>query len=153
EEFTVAEVDAQGRGERAEHFAADKLGDAVVRLYERHAELLPEGPARERAAVIARAVAAGMSGPDPRWGALISPDVAYVDHRSAGYPWGRGLEGFRRALRVFAETAENFAPRVDELIEVRADAILFRSTNSGIDRSSGGSFERTQTTLHMFGSD
>ena len=35
---------------RSEVFAADQLGAAVARLYERYAELLPEGPARERAA-------------------------------------------------------------------------------------------------------
>src|SRR5512134_3594882 len=43
---TLVEVDAQGRRRRLELFAADRLGDAVARLYERYAELLPEGPER-----------------------------------------------------------------------------------------------------------
>src|SRR5262249_42834183 len=54
----LIEVDEQGRRRRSEHFAADRLGDATVRLYERYAELLPDGPAHERAAATARSVAA-----------------------------------------------------------------------------------------------
>ena len=48
-----------------EIFAADQLGDAVVRLYERYAELLPAGPERERAATIARSLAAMIAPLDP----------------------------------------------------------------------------------------
>ena len=40
----VIEVDAQGRRQRGEWFAGDRLGDAIARLYERYAELLPDGP-------------------------------------------------------------------------------------------------------------
>src|SRR5439155_24752735 len=124
------------------------------RLYERYAELLPAGPERDRAAAIARAVAAGMSAPDPdRWGPLVSPAIEYADHLSAGFPSGRGAEGFRRALRVFVETAEEFTPRVDDVLAARDDAILFRSTSRGTDRTSGGAFVRTQTSLWIFGSD
>ena len=43
--------------QHCEIFAADHLGDAIARLYERYAEQLPEGPERERAAVAALAVA------------------------------------------------------------------------------------------------
>src|SRR5262249_53203172 len=60
----LTEVDAQGRWRRTEVFAVDHLGDAVVRLYERYAELLPEGPQRARAATTARSVAAGFGPPD-----------------------------------------------------------------------------------------
>src|SRR5262249_17402073 len=58
EEIDVVEVDAQGRGRRVEDFAPDRLGDALVRLYERYAEIRPEGPERERATVAARSAAA-----------------------------------------------------------------------------------------------
>ena len=58
EAIDLIEVDAQGRRRRVECFAADRLGDAIVRLYERYADLLPDGPARTRAAATARAVAA-----------------------------------------------------------------------------------------------
>jgi tetratricopeptide (TPR) repeat protein len=49
DEFVVLEVDARGQNRRAEIFAADRLADAVVSLYERYAELLPDGPERTRA--------------------------------------------------------------------------------------------------------
>src|SRR5262249_33317389 len=54
--FVLVEADNQGRRRRTEVFAADRLGDAIVRLYERHAELLPAGPARDRPAITARSV-------------------------------------------------------------------------------------------------
>src|SRR5206468_2972399 len=57
EELVIDEVDATGRQRHGESFTADHLGDAVVRLYQRYAELLPEGPGRQRAAATARTVA------------------------------------------------------------------------------------------------
>ena len=49
-EFVVSEIDALGRFRRMEIFGAHQLGAALARLYERYAELLPAGPANERAA-------------------------------------------------------------------------------------------------------
>src|SRR5262249_6402199 len=49
DEVLLAEVDAEGRYRSSEVFASSHLGDAIVRLYERYAELLPDGPARARA--------------------------------------------------------------------------------------------------------
>src|SRR5262249_59464649 len=63
--INLTEVDAQGRW-RTEVFATDHLGDAVIRLYERYAELLTDGPARAIAAATARSVAAGLRAPPPR---------------------------------------------------------------------------------------
>ena len=57
DKLTLDQVDAHGRQCWGEWFGGHQLGDAVVRLYERHAELLPEGPERERAAAVARTVA------------------------------------------------------------------------------------------------
>src|SRR5262249_62212201 len=74
ETIALDEVDAQGRRRQAEHFAPHHLGDAVVRLYERYAELLPEGPARDRAAATARSVAGAFGPPDlDRYAAMLSP--------------------------------------------------------------------------------
>src|SRR5262249_60732031 len=61
----LSEVDAQGRRSRSEVFAIEHLGDDVVRLCERYAELLPDGPDRTRAAAAARALAAGVGPCDP----------------------------------------------------------------------------------------
>src|SRR5262249_59675677 len=66
EAVILVEVDAQGRRRAIEVFAADRLGAAVVRLYERYADLLPDGPARARAAATARSIAPTIHGPlDP----------------------------------------------------------------------------------------
>src|SRR5262249_56425192 len=48
ESVQLIEVDGEGRRARSEIFAPDRLGDAVARLYERYAALLPEGAARGR---------------------------------------------------------------------------------------------------------
>src|SRR5262249_30143197 len=54
EEVHLVEVETEGRYRSSEVFAVDRLGDAITRLYERYAELLPDGPARARAAAVAR---------------------------------------------------------------------------------------------------
>ena len=79
------EVDAQGRCRHSERFAGDRLGDAVVRLYERYAELEPAGPARARAAATALSIAAMVG----RWdiallAAAFAPGIEAVDHRTRG---------------------------------------------------------------------
>src|SRR5262249_45408134 len=56
--WVLIEADSEARATHTEVFAPDKLGDAIVRLYERQAELVPEGPERERVAVTARSFAA-----------------------------------------------------------------------------------------------
>src|SRR5262249_23225328 len=56
EDILLMEVDVRGQHHRNEIFTTDRLGDAVVRLYERYADLLPDGPARARAAATARSV-------------------------------------------------------------------------------------------------
>src|SRR5262249_47323972 len=72
----LIEVDGEGRGARSEIFAANRLGDAVVRLYQRYAELLPEGSARTRAAATASSVATFLGPPDfDRYATVVGPDV------------------------------------------------------------------------------
>src|SRR5262249_10918135 len=56
--LVLIEVDAHGQRLCSEFFAAERLGDAIARLYERYADRLPPGPARVRAAARARSVAA-----------------------------------------------------------------------------------------------
>src|SRR5262249_55453989 len=65
EQIDLTEVDEHGRRRRVELFAADRLGDAIARLYERYADLLPDGPERARAAATARSVAVVMGPIDP----------------------------------------------------------------------------------------
>src|SRR5205823_5401608 len=82
DDIVLREVDAQGVIRRTEIFALDHLSDAVARLYTRYAELLPDGPARDRAAPTARAIATAlMRGPlDLEWWATaFSPSLEHVD--------------------------------------------------------------------------
>src|SRR5262249_6386724 len=100
----LVEVDSRGRRARSESFANDRLGDAVVRLYERYAELLPAGPERERAAATARSVAVVIDIVDPdRWATVLSPTVEWGGQGSAVYPPGRGAETMLKAIRGYQE--------------------------------------------------
>src|SRR5262249_30356714 len=73
--ITQIEVGAHGGMQRLELFAENRLGDAVGGLYERYAELLPAGPARDRAAATARSVATLLGSLDlDRWATAIAPD-------------------------------------------------------------------------------
>src|SRR5262249_32939770 len=92
----LTEVDAQGRSRRTEAFATDHLGDAVVRLYDRYAELRPEGPAHPRAAATARSVALHRPVDLARYAASLSPAVELVDHRTLGTWSARGAEELLR---------------------------------------------------------
>ena len=93
QEINLIEVDPSGRRRRSEWFAADRLGDAIARLYERYADLVPDGPARIRAAATARSVAAVLGPHDPdRYAAAFAPTIEVVDHRTLGTWSARGAE-------------------------------------------------------------
>ena len=97
ERIGLEEVDAQGRRRRAEFFSSDKLGDAIVRLYERYAEMLPDGPKHDRGAMTGRVVAAMMIRGAPFESDMLAPDFSAVDHRRVGYG---ALQGAREASRA-----------------------------------------------------
>src|SRR5262249_33735830 len=151
----LTEVGAQGRW-RSEDFATDRLGDAIVRLYERYAELLPEGPMRACAAATARSVAALFGRPLDfhRLATAVGPDVEMVHHGglvSQGAWRGRGA--WLRVIRVFFETADAIVIRVEDILALTPEACLVRYENSGIDRTTGGAFEQTYLMLAVFGPD
>src|SRR5262249_2263175 len=58
ERINLVEVDARGCRRRVESFAPERLGDAIGRLYERYADILPDGQARARGAATARSISA-----------------------------------------------------------------------------------------------
>jgi class 3 adenylate cyclase/ketosteroid isomerase-like protein len=154
EQISLVEVDARGRRQRTELFAANRLGDAVVRLYERYAELLPDGPARTRAAATARSVAA-LQGPGDldRWATATAPAIAYVDRRTLGIGSAEGAEAFLRVMGTLLDLANGVTNRVDDVLALRADAALLRWTNFGSERTGGGSYERHLLWLGVFGTD
>ena len=82
EAVQVVEVAEDGRVRWREVFRADRLGAAVARLFERHSELLPDGPARARAGGIARSIRAydGPADPD-HLATVLASSYRLVDHR------------------------------------------------------------------------
>ncbi len=154
EEITLNMVSSDGHQLRAERFRADRLGNAIVRLYERYAELLPEGAERTRAAAFARAVANNVGRVDTeRYAASLAPDIESFDHRTVGAGQGRGPELFLNAVRSLLELAPDAANRFDDILALRPDACLVRQTNFGTLRASGGAYERPYLSLSVAGPD
>jgi ketosteroid isomerase-like protein/tetratricopeptide (TPR) repeat protein len=150
----VMEWDGEDRVCRMEIFAPDHLGDAVARLYERHAELLPDGPERTRAATTARSVAAVLEMADSdRWVGSCAPTVDFADHRTLGTWSGRGPDAMRQHLAALAELAENVSFDVADVLDLRPDAVLFRWSHTGTARQGGGRYERPFLLLPVFGAD
>jgi class 3 adenylate cyclase len=150
----LVEIDAQGQRARTEVFATDRLGAAITRLYERYAELLPDGVARVRAAATARSIAALMAPPDvDRYASAIAPAIEIDDRRSMGLGSGQGADVFLRALRSLLEMSGEIATRVDDIVRLRPEALLMRWTNFGTDRAGGGAYERPLLLLWIFGRD
>jgi len=148
------EVDDGGLVIRNETFAENRLGDAVARLYERHAEILPDGPGRAHAAGTARAVAAMVAPPDlERYASALAPDVAFVDHRTVGFASGRGADTLLRGFRSLFELADQLTTRVEDVLRLEPDAVLLRWTITGTDRATGGAFESEFLLLWVFGPD
>ena len=148
------EVDARGQRRHTEFFAVDRLGDAVTRLYERYADLLPDGPARARAAATARSAAILLGPPDlDRYGAAFAPWIEFADHRTVGFAAGRGADALLRGFRGLFEVAADINVRVDEVFCLQSDALLVRWATSGTDRTGGGAYEMHLLLLWVFGSD
>src|SRR5262249_34962195 len=136
ENVLLIEVDTQGR-RRTEVFAAARLSDAVARLYERYADLLPDGPARARAAATARSVA-GLLGSiaADRSATALAPAVKYTDHRPIGFGSLHGAENLVRGLDALLEIADDVSLRVDDVLDLRPDALIVRDTQAGTVRAS-----------------
>src|SRR5262249_43728404 len=151
QEILLNEVDTDGRLVRSECFAADRLGDAVVRLYERHAELLPDGPARARAARAARAgVAFHRSGAGPeRFLAAFAPGIVAIDHRTVGFGELHGRDAVVMAVRAFHDLSDDIGIRYDDVLALSECAALIRTTQHGRARASGGTWERPMCSLRV----
>jgi hypothetical protein len=154
EEIDLIEADAQQRCRRADLFGTGQLGDAIKALYERHAELLPEGPERERAAATARSVAVVLEPPQPETiGEVLALHVAYTDHRSLGWGPAHGVVPFIRALRTIRGAAARLEMTTGELLALRADALLVRRIVTGVRTDGGGTYRRRPIVLWLFGAD
>jgi hypothetical protein len=150
----LVEADPRGQYRRGEIFAPDRLGDAVARLYERHAELLPEGPERTRAAATARVIALWNGPLDLDSGAsALASTIEIVDHRILGTWSARGAEEVLRHWRSQLDLAADAVLRDEDVLALRPDALLTRRTYSGTDRAGGGAYEDELLVLHAFDVD
>src|SRR5262245_37093114 len=150
----VTEADVQGRRRWAEIFAVDHLGDAIVRLYERYAELLPEGPARARAAATARSVAMRVGAVDlDRFAEAFAPDIEVVDHRVLGTWSAHGAEAVLQNLRSLLDLSHGVVVHYDDILALRSDALLVRVTVVGTACAGGGAYERLYLGLLAWGAD
>jgi SnoaL-like domain len=154
EHILLNEVDAQGQHRRTEIFALNRLGDAIARLYERYAELLPDGTARTRAAATARSVAVLLGPFDPEgYAVAFAPDIEVVDHRILGTFSAHGAQAVLQNHRSWLELADKIGKREEDVLGLRSDACLVRRTFFGVVRASGGAFERQFIMLWFFGTD
>src|SRR5262249_48170305 len=124
------------------------LGNAVARLYERYAEMLPDGPARTRAAAIARSAALALQ----LDAEALAPGIEVVDHRTLGTWSARGAEEGLRHTRALLDLAD-VALRDDDILALQPDAFLVSRIFCGTDRASGGTYEVGLLAVYAFGAD
>ena len=150
----LVEVDEDGRVRSHEVFAADRLGAAIARLYERYAELLPEGPERARAAGIARSIRAYDGPVDPdHLATVLASSYRVVDHRVLSTWSARTAEEHVTHWRLQRDLAPDFAHRFEDVLACDAQAIVGRLSAFGTARESGGPFENRVCVLLRFGAD
>jgi len=138
---------------RSEVFGTEHLGDAIARLYERYGELLPAGPARERAVATAYSVVTFLTGGDMLVGSALAPEVEVVDHRTVGFGTLQGAQRLLDALGALIELSDNNTMLVEDVLALRANVLVHRSTHAGTLRDGGGTFERRLCALLVFGAD
>jgi class 3 adenylate cyclase len=153
--FTVLDVDEAGRRNRVESFASDHLAHAVSRLYERYAELQPEGPERARAMTTARSIATMLaSAVDPdRYSTATASDAQLVDHRTLGFGTIEGADAMSISFRALRDLAEDMTWRVEDVIDLRQNRVLLRVVATGTLREGGGYYQREMLILDDVGPD
>jgi hypothetical protein len=157
--LVLFEADARGPCRRIEIFAAGHLDDAIVRLYDRHAELIPaaSGGARTAAATAASIATVLVASLDAdRYGAnaaVVSPAIEFVDHRTLGMPAGRGPDEALRNIRALHELTADATFLVHDILGLESGVLLLRTLIAGTDRASGGRFELPALNLVAFDED
>ncbi len=150
--IVLAETDEHGRLRLSEVFAADHLGDAVARLYERCAELLSDGPARDCATTTAYAVAYMVTqSRDHRGEDVMAPDLQAVDHRTVGHELVGQYSS--RWEESWGELAGELTFHIDEVLALSSQGLLRRTNASGLWRATGGAFETSSYAVSVFGPD
>ena len=117
---------------RVEVFDPRRVGDAVARLYERHAERLPEGPQRARAAEMAHTIAALLGPIDlERYAEAFASDVELVDQPDARLrPRARQRTRCCAASRALRDLAA-ISTRIADVLALSSEALLVRWATAG----------------------
>lgn len=153
DEYVLIEMGSDGRRRRVEFFAEDRLGDALARSYERHAERLDGAAEGARAAAIAASLAALLGPIDrDRLAAAIASDVTYADRRRGRLDDGRG-QGADALLRAWplARAAEEVGPHVRDVLGARPDGLVLEIALGDADSSEDE--HRDLLVLWDFGAD
>ena len=155
EAIQLFEVDESGLCCRAEVFAADRLANAIARLYERYAELLPEGPERQHAAATARSFGVMLTSPAvvDRAATVIAPDFESVDHRHLSTWSMRGGGVFLAHNRALREVAAEVVISTHDVLALAPGALLIQRMHSGTERLGGGAYERPFLVLFATDAD
>lgn len=153
ETIRLSEVGDDGRYERSESFPVDRLGDAVVRMYERYGERAANGPERERALGAARSIrsfsgALGIDGLRER----TARDCQVVDHRVLG-TWSGDRRAVGDHLRGLEQLASDVRVRDEDVLGLGPGVLLRRHRHLGTQRFGGGSYERAFLMLATFDAD
>ena len=153
-DVAVYGTDERGRLRHVEIFATERLGAAIVRLYERYAESLPDGPASTRARAIARSLAV-FDGPIEfdRIANAYAPSFEAVDRRILGTWSAQGREEALTHWRGQLGLADDSGGRYDEVLALEPGAILVHQSFWGSSRTSGGVFEVVTLVLQVFDGD
>ena len=151
--INLLEVDERGLRTRTEFFADERLDEAIARLYERYAELLPDGDEKARAAMIARAIAVVLPTDLDAIAAVIAPDIEFIDHRVLGLGSARGAERYLRGLRSLVEVTAERSAHLERILAATPQALLLHRRTSGTERNEGGAVEYRFLMLWAFGAD
>ena len=153
--LVLVEVDARGRRRHSEMFADHQLALAITRLYERRGELLVEGPEKRRAEATARSIGVLLGAVEDleTRANRLAEDLEWIDHRLAGEGRRHGRMAFLELVLVMDQLATDLVWRIDDVRHLDEDGVVMRATNLGIDRQSGGAFERPVLLAWTFGDD
>jgi hypothetical protein len=136
-------------------FRPERIGEAVARLYERYADTLPDGPARQRAAATARSVAVFAPGGFQldRDRAFFRSDVEITDHRLLGGGSSMGVDFLLRSMAEAKVVGNEIVSDGQDVLALTNDALLMRWLTSGVDAESGGELEWAFLRLFVFDDD
>jgi hypothetical protein len=142
DELTVATVDEHGRLVQIVGYPARRLGDALVALYERYAELVGAED-RARATVTAASLKAMYGAPHSVdvLRAALHADVVTIDHRPGAPPPSRGAGALLRSTFDGAGVGSDIVVRVDDVLAAEPDRVVLLVSVVGRTSDEGGQFE------------